>query len=187
MDAFVVAYLIKRPKILAVIPVISYFSTALCSFPPFVCRGCLCPLCSINYSLSANEYFIGCWTPSSYLPNLVMSLFSVSYPSSAFILHLSHPLPDVVSVWIFMYWMCVCVFVCLLLVNVPWFTSTGIIKRDDADLMLCYLWARVTLYCSGCSGCVLCMFMFGFVFVFVLVPRKELSFQGSEKPSWIPH
>lgn len=43
------------------------------------------------------------------------------------------------------------VFVGLLFGNLPWFTSTGIIKRDDADLMLCYLWAWVTLNCSGCS------------------------------------
>lgn len=117
-----------------------------------MCGGCICLLCSINYSLKANEYFIKCWTPSSYLRNLVMSLFS------SLSLILPSPLSPS-SAW--------CCFrvdiyvsnVCLLFVNAPWFTSIGAIKRDDVGLVLCYRWSWVTVYGSGvvCARACLCV------------------------------
>lgn len=145
---------------LEIVPVVSYFSTALCSFPPFVCCGCICLLCCINYSLTANEYFIRCWTPSSYLHNLVMSLF---YFCLLFFLHLSHPL---VSVGRFMYWM----FACLLIVNTPWFTSIGAIQRDDVDL--------VPLLSVVLGHCLVLRCVFVHVHaLFVCVPMKQVSLQ----------
>lgn len=120
--------------------------------PPFVCRGCIYLLCSINYSLCANEYFIGCWTPSFYLPNLAMSLFSF--------LSLILPSPLSPSVWcrICRFWMYACACVCgCCLWTLP--DSPSLEPLEEMMLTLCSVVCgpRVTLYCSGvlCAcGCV---------------------------------